>query len=169
MGNTVKPEIKTHHAAGQASCRFGFGLSKFVGITRSDRQSGSKLFAHDQFFHQIVKSSRRIRQFFYSCPQTTPNLTIEKSGCIIKCKTSPSMHVDTNSTSYSFSKGIRKVTNSIFNNNIVVHTIDNNSKCKCSPPVPAWVKNMLNEIFVLQKSCMLGSTSIIRFKFYQIE
>lgn len=43
----------------------------------------------------------------------------------------------------------------------MVHTVEDDSDCESPPPIPAWVKDVSNEIFILQKSCMLGSTAVI--------
>ena len=90
-----------------------------------------------------------------------PNLTVRKSGCTVKCKTSPSTHSDTDSTSHSFPKRVKKVNNGNRRETIVVRTAEDDSECESPPPIPVWVKDVSDEIFVLQKSCMLGSTAIV--------
>ena len=44
---------------------------------------------------------------------------------------------------------------------IVVRTVDDDSEQESPPPIPAWVKDVSDEIFVLQKSCMLGTMAIV--------
>jgi hypothetical protein len=90
-----------------------------------------------------------------------PNLTVRKSGRTIKRKTSPSTRSDTDSTSRSFPKRVKKVNNGNRRETIMVHTAEDDSECESPPPIPALVKDVSNEIFVLQKSCMLGSTAIV--------
>jgi len=90
-----------------------------------------------------------------------PNLTVRKSGRVIKRKTSPSTHSDTDSTSRSFPKRVKKINKPISNAAITVRTIDDDSERESPPPVLERVKDVSNEIFVLQKSCMLGAIPII--------
>ena len=44
---------------------------------------------------------------------------------------------------------------------IVVHPADDNSEHDSPPPVPAWVKDVSDEVFALQKSCMLSPMAIV--------
>ena len=90
-----------------------------------------------------------------------PNLTVRKSGRTIKRKTSPSTRSDTDSTSLSIRKRVKKVNKPSPRDIIVVSPLDDDSERESTPPVPAWVKDVSNEIFVLQKSCMLGTTAIV--------
>ena len=94
-------------------------------------------------------------------PQNMTKLIIRKSGRTIKRKSSPSTRSDTDSTSRSFPKRVRKVNKPILNNTIMVRTADDDSEHESPPPIPAWIKDVSDEIFVLQKSCMLGSMAIV--------
>ena len=90
-----------------------------------------------------------------------PNLTVRKSGRQIKRKTSPSTRSDTDSTPLSVPKRVKKSKNLNPRDIIVVHTVDDDSERESPPPIPAWVKDVSNEIFVLQKSCMLGTMAVV--------
>jgi len=90
-----------------------------------------------------------------------PNLAIRKSDRTIKRKTSPSTRSDTDSTSRSVSKHVKQVPKPPRWDTITVGTADGDSDSESPPPVPAWVMDVSNEIFVLQKSCMLGSVAIV--------
>ena len=59
------------------------------------------------------------------------------------------MHSDTNSTSNSFPKRVKKVNKSILLNTIVVRAVADVSEHDSPSPVPVWVKDVSNEIFVL--------------------
>ena len=78
-----------------------------------------------------------------------PNLTIRKLGRVIKRKTSPSTCSDTDSTSLSVRKRVKKVNKLSPRNVIVVSAVDDDSELESPPPIPAWVKDVSNEIFVL--------------------
>ena len=88
-------------------------------------------------------------------------LTIRKSGRPIKRKTSPSTRSDTDSTSNSFPKRVKNVNNGVPKNTKAVYTVDDDSDLETPAPAPEPVKDVSDEIFVLQKSCMLGTTAIV--------
>ena len=90
-----------------------------------------------------------------------PNLNVRKSGRQIKHKSSPSTRSDTDSTPLSVPKRVKKSKNPNPRDIIVVRTVDNDSERESPSPIPAWVKDVSNEIFVLQKSCMLGTVAIV--------
>ena len=90
-----------------------------------------------------------------------PNLTTRKSGRTIKCKTSPSTRSDTDSTSRSVRKRVKQTPKPPRHDTITIATADDDSDGESPPPVPTWVHDVSNEIFVLQKSCILGSMAII--------
>ena len=90
-----------------------------------------------------------------------PNLTVRKSGRQTKRKPSPSTRSDTDSTPLFIPKRVKKSKNPNPRNSIVVRTVDDDSEQESPPPIPAWVKDVSDEIFVLQKSCMLGTMAIV--------
>jgi len=128
------------------------------------------LYSQDQnywrFTDFFTKSSNRPKHasnstVCRSLAQIMPNLTVRKSGRQIKCKTSPSTRSDTDSTPLSVPKRVKKSKNLNPRDIIVVHTVDDDSERESPPPIPAWVKDVSNEIFVLQKSCMLGTMAVV--------
>jgi len=110
---------------------------------------------------QIFQTTRRQSTVCLSLPQNMPNLAVRKSGRTIKRKTSPSTRSDTDSTSRSVRKRVKQNPKPPPRDTITVSTVDNDSDSESPPPVPAWVKDVSNEIFVLQKLCMLGSVAIV--------
>ena len=88
-------------------------------------------------------------------------LTIRKSGHGIKRQLSPSTRSDTDSTSNSILKRIKKVNNRIPKNTKAVYAVDDDSELESPAPVLERVKDVSGEIFVLQKSCMLGTKAVI--------
>jgi len=90
-----------------------------------------------------------------------PNLTVWKWGRTIKCKKSPSTCSNTNSIFHSVLKHVKQKLKPLRGDTITIIAPDDNSDSESPPPIQAWVKDVLNEIFVVQKSCMLASTPII--------
>jgi len=130
----------------------------------------AEAYSHDQNYwritdfsppQQIFQTTRRQSTVCQSLPQNMPNLVVRKSGRTIKRKTSPSTRSDTDSTSRSVPKRVKQKPKPPRRDTITVAAADDDSDSESPLPVPAWVPDVSNEIFVLQKSCMLGSTPII--------
>ena len=136
------------------------GLKTKQVIRYSHHQNYWRITTFSTILHNPSKQRSTIL-VFRVLPQIMTKLTIQKSGHPIKHKTSPSTRSDTDSTSNSFPKHVKKVNNGVPKNTKAVYTVDDDSDLETPAPAPEPVKDVSDEIFVLQKSCMLGTKAVI--------